>query len=141
MADRSSSDALTRARNGATEGPRQRPHGSHATGASVRAERAGEPDVAAAASDPHARRPGQRASTSKLRHQIFDDATTLVQSEYAADLSLDDVAHRVATSRRQLQRIYAEIGQTTFRRQLRAVRMQHAAELLTSRTLTVGEVA
>lgn len=61
--------------------------------------------------------------------------------EYAADLSLDDIARRVASSRRQLQRAYAEIGQTTFRDHLTRVRMQKAAEMLATRALTVREVA
>ena len=52
------------------------------------------------------------------------------RSEYASDLSLDDIARRVASSRRQLQRAYAEIGQTTFRDHLTGVRMQKAAEML-----------
>ena len=54
----------------------------------------------------------------------------IVESEYGADLSLDDIARRVASSRRQLQRAYAEIGHTTFREHLTAVRMERAAELL-----------
>jgi len=64
-----------------------------------------------------------------------------VDREYAADLSLDDIARRVASSRRQLQRAYAEIGQTTFRDHLTRVRMQKAAEMLATRALTVREVA
>jgi len=47
----------------------------------------------------------------------------------------------VASSRRQLQRAYAEIGETTFRDHLTRVRMQKAAEMLSTRTLTVREVA
>ena len=47
----------------------------------------------------------------------------------------------MASSRRQLQRAYAEIGETTFREHLTAVRMDRAAELLESRGLTVREVA
>ena len=46
-----------------------------------------------------------------------------------------------ASSRRQLQRAYAEIGQTTFRDHLTRVRMQKAAEMLATRGLTVREVA
>jgi len=64
-----------------------------------------------------------------------------VDREYAADLSLDDIARRVASSRRQLQLAYAEIGQTTFRDHLTRVRMQKAAEMLATRALTVREVA
>ena len=51
------------------------------------------------------------------------------------------LARRVASSRRQLQRAYSEIGNTTFRDQLTQVRMRRAAELLTRRSVTVREVA
>jgi AraC-like DNA-binding protein len=47
----------------------------------------------------------------------------------------------VASSRRQLQRAYAEIGATTFRDHLTTVRMRVAADMLSSRALTVREVA
>jgi transcriptional regulator GlxA family with amidase domain len=83
----------------------------------------------------------QRSSTVRLRTSLFEDAARVVEAEYAADLSLTDVARRVASSRRQLQRAYAEIGQTTFREHLTGVRMQRAAELLSGHPLTVREVA
>jgi AraC-like DNA-binding protein len=85
--------------------------------------------------------PTQRPSTIRLRTSLYHEANEIVAVEYPADLSLDDVARRVATSRRQLQRAYAEIGDTTFRDHLTAVRMERAAEMLTMRTLTVREVA
>ena len=65
----------------------------------------------------------------------------IVEQEYGSDLSLDDVARRVASSRRQLQRSYAEIGRTTFREHLTRVRMERAAALLATHRLTVREVA
>jgi AraC family transcriptional regulator of adaptative response / methylphosphotriester-DNA alkyltransferase methyltransferase len=83
----------------------------------------------------------QRPSTIRLRTSLFQEANAIVEREYAADLSLDDIARRVASSRRQLQRAYAEIGETTFRDHLTAVRMRAAAQMLTSRALTVREVA
>jgi len=64
-----------------------------------------------------------------------------VEVEYASDLSLDDIARRVASSRRQLQRAFHEIGRTTFREHLARVRMARAAELLAAGSLTVREVA
>ncbi len=85
--------------------------------------------------------PLQRPATVKHRTSLFEDAIAIVESEYGRDLSLDDIAHRVASSRRQLQRAYAEIGKTTFREHLTAVRMQRAAELLHERGLTVRDVA
>ena len=57
----------------------------------------------------------QRAATIRHRTSLFEEATSIVEAEYASDLSLDDIARRVASSRRQLQRAYAEIGNTTFR--------------------------
>ena len=83
----------------------------------------------------------QRPATIRHRTSLFDDAVAIVDTEYAADLSLDDIARRVASSRRQLQRAYAEIGQTTFREHLTGVRMDRAAEMLQTRGLTVREVA
>ena len=85
--------------------------------------------------------PIQRPATIRHRTSLFDDAVAIVEREYATDLSLDDIARRVASSRRQLQRAYAEIGDTTFRDHLTRVRMARAAEMLNGRGLTVREVA
>ena len=83
----------------------------------------------------------QRPSTIRLRSSLLEEANAIVDRDYASDLSLDDIAHRVASSRRQLQRAYAEIGDTTFRDHLTQVRMERAAELLATRMFTVREVA
>jgi len=83
----------------------------------------------------------RRPLTSKHRASIYRDAIEILEAEYAAELRLDDIAHRIAASRRQVQRAFAEVGATTFRGHLAAIRMQHAAELLAMRTLPVGEVA
>src|ERR671917_766611 len=85
--------------------------------------------------------PIQRPATVRHRTSLFHEAVAIVETEYGSDLSLDDIARRVASSRRQLQRAYAEIGNTTFREHLTAVRMDKAAELLAGRSLTVREVA
>ena len=83
----------------------------------------------------------QRPATIRHRTNLFEEATSIVEIEFASDLSLDDIARRVASSRRQLQRAYAEIGNTTFREHLTAIRMDRAAEMLGMRGLTVREVA
>jgi AraC family transcriptional regulator, regulatory protein of adaptative response / methylphosphotriester-DNA alkyltransferase methyltransferase len=85
--------------------------------------------------------PTQRPSTVRLRTSLFHEANAIVEHEYASELSLDDIARRVASSRRQLQRAYAEIGNSTFREHLTEVRMRKAAEMLATRRLTVREVA
>ena len=85
--------------------------------------------------------PTHRPSTIHHRTALYEDAVAIVESEFASDLSLDDIARRVASSRRQLQRAYAEIGDTTFREHLTRVRMDRAAAMLGERGLTVREVA
>ena len=85
--------------------------------------------------------PRQRPATINLRRSLYEEATRIVADEYAADLELDEIARRVASSRRQIQRVFAEVGQTTFREHLARVRMDRAAELLASDGVTVREVA
>jgi AraC family transcriptional regulator of adaptative response / methylphosphotriester-DNA alkyltransferase methyltransferase len=83
----------------------------------------------------------QRPATVRHRTSLLEDAARIVEAEYGSDLSLDDIARRVASSRRQVQRAFAEIGNTTFREYLTKVRMERAAEMLQAERLTVREVA
>ena len=83
----------------------------------------------------------QRATTISLRASLYDEVTSILEYEYGDELTLDELAHRVASSRRQLQRAFAEVGNTTFRQYLTRIRMERAAELLRSTNLTVREVA
>jgi AraC family transcriptional regulator, regulatory protein of adaptative response / methylphosphotriester-DNA alkyltransferase methyltransferase len=83
----------------------------------------------------------QRKATIRQRRSLFEDAVRIVAAEYGSDLTLDEVAHRVASSRRQLQRAYAEIGDTTFRDHLTAVRMERAAVLLAGAEGTIKDIA
>jgi AraC family transcriptional regulator, regulatory protein of adaptative response / methylphosphotriester-DNA alkyltransferase methyltransferase len=85
--------------------------------------------------------PTQRPITVTLRGSLLRDAVAIVEAEYDRDLELDDIARRVATSRRQLQRAYNEIGNTTFRTHLAHVRMTRAAEMLRATALSVREIA
>ena len=85
--------------------------------------------------------PAQRPATVRHRTALFQEVAAIVEVEYASDLSLDDLARRVASSRRQLQRAFAEIGQTSFRDYLTRVRMRRAAEMLQAGHLPVREVA
>jgi len=85
--------------------------------------------------------PVQRSTTTRLRRSLFEEAVAIVEQEFADDLALDDIARRVATSRRQLQRSYAEVGDTTFREHLAGVRMERAGDMLRHGNLTIREVA
>ena len=73
---------------------------------------------------------------------MYDDVTAIIESEYGSDLELHTLARRLATSPRQLQRAYTQVGHTTFRSHVRCVRMREAARLLRSRPeLSVRAIA
>jgi two-component system response regulator YesN len=82
-----------------------------------------------------------REGTAERRRELYREAIELIATEYFADLHLEGVARRLATSRRQLQRAFAEAGGTSFRDELAKVRMHHARELLAADALPVRQVA
>lgn len=82
-----------------------------------------------------------RDGTAERRGELYREATALIEREYASDLHLEGVARRLATSRRQLQRAFAEAGDTSFRDELAKVRMHHARQLLAADRLPVRQVA
>jgi transcriptional regulator GlxA family with amidase domain len=65
----------------------------------------------------------------------------MIEREPSSSLDLDTVARSLATSRRQLQRAFAEIGGTTFRSYALDVRMRRARELLRDTDMSVREIA
>jgi AraC family transcriptional regulator of adaptative response / methylphosphotriester-DNA alkyltransferase methyltransferase len=83
----------------------------------------------------------KRPATVQRRHELFVEAKSIIEVEYEAKLNLDDVARRVATSRRQLQRAFAEAGETSFRTYLQRIRMLRAADLLRGGNAPVNQVA
>ena len=86
--------------------------------------------------------PSVRASTVQRRRMLLTDALEVIGQRYGEpDLSLGTVAHEIATSRRQLQRAFAEMGGTSFSRELQRVRMERAAELLLDGPAAVQAVA
>jgi AraC family transcriptional regulator, regulatory protein of adaptative response / methylphosphotriester-DNA alkyltransferase methyltransferase len=83
-----------------------------------------------------------RASTVQRRRDLFSEALEVIARRHGdPDLTLASVAHEIATSRRQLQRALAEVGGTSFSRELQRVRMERAAELLLGGSLPVQVVA
>ena len=82
-----------------------------------------------------------RDGTLERRKALFEEAKEIIRREYPHDLELDQVARRLATSRRQLQRSFAEIGGTSFRSYVAEVRMQRALELLQDGSMAVRDVA
>jgi AraC-like DNA-binding protein len=84
----------------------------------------------------------QRDSTPTRRGALLAEATLVMEARYAdPTLCLDDVAREIATSSRQLQRVFSELAGRAFRDELAAVRMQHGAELLLTTDLPVAEIA
>lgn len=73
---------------------------------------------------------GKRPATLAVRRELFEEAVAIIALEYPGDLTLGEVAERLFTSPRQLQRSFADAGAAGFREHLRQVRMRHAAELL-----------
>jgi transcriptional regulator GlxA family with amidase domain len=82
-----------------------------------------------------------RDGTADRREALYREAVELIERDYADELNLEGVAHSLATSRRQLQRAFAEVGNTSFRDVLAGVRMGHARRLLAHAPLPVRNVA
>ena len=82
-----------------------------------------------------------RHSTRTRRRTLFEEALDAIRRDYAdQSLSLADIAHSIATSRRQLQRVLSEQG-TSFRAELQRERMTRAAYMLRDPALPVSVVA
>jgi AraC family transcriptional regulator, regulatory protein of adaptative response / methylphosphotriester-DNA alkyltransferase methyltransferase len=82
-----------------------------------------------------------KPATNAQRRTLVAEALRIIDAEYATDLRLDDVAHRIATSRRQLQRSFREVDGLGFRDALTRRRMIEAGRLLEERPRKVRDVA
>jgi len=76
------------------------------------------------------------------RRRLYLLARVIVTRHYRRRLTLSVVAAALASSPRQVQRAYAQFGESTFQEDLFARRMAVAAELLVNqRAITVADVA
>ena len=82
----------------------------------------------------------QRATTIHFRSGLYEDALDIMRAE-CSTVTLDVLASRLAVSRRQLQRVFREVGGTTFRQVLTHVRMERAGEELERRPRGIRELA
>jgi AraC family transcriptional regulator, regulatory protein of adaptative response / methylphosphotriester-DNA alkyltransferase methyltransferase len=83
-----------------------------------------------------------RSGTFDTRHRLYLLARVVIARHYRQQLTLVGVAEALSSSPRQLQRAYAQFGETTFEEDLRARRMSVAAELLIEqRAIPVRDVA
>lgn len=83
----------------------------------------------------------RRNTTVERRQALYDEAVAIIERDYPRPIDLNTVAAEIATSRRQLQRAFLEVGRTSFRTRLAQVRMHHALELLRAGELPVRQVA
>ena len=83
----------------------------------------------------------RRDTTVERREALFREAVEIIERDYPRQIDLNAVAAEIATSRRQLQRAFAEVGGTSFRTYLARVRMRHAVELLQAGRMPVRQVA
>lgn len=65
----------------------------------------------------------------------------MIEREYMFQLDINTVAAQIATSRRQLQRAFAEAGGTSFSAYLIDFRLRRGAALLRGGGMTVRQVA
>jgi AraC-like DNA-binding protein len=83
-----------------------------------------------------------RSGTLDTHHRLYLLARVVVARHYRQPLTIETVAAAVSSSPRQLQRVYARFGETTFKEDLLARRMTAAAELLVEQpAIPVSDVA
>jgi len=83
-----------------------------------------------------------RPSTLAERRRLYLLARATIARHYRRPLTLEHVARALASSPRQVTRVYAQFGQTTFREDLLTRRMRAAAQLLVEQqSIPVRDVA
>jgi AraC family transcriptional regulator of adaptative response / methylphosphotriester-DNA alkyltransferase methyltransferase len=81
-----------------------------------------------------------REYTRHHRELLYAEAVSVIDASEHGQPTIDDVAREIATSRRQLQRVFEEVGGVSFREYVLRDRMARAARLL-ARGMPVREVA
>lgn len=83
-----------------------------------------------------------RPHTVAARRRLYLLARVIVARHYRRRLTLSEVAGALASSPRQLQRAYAQFGDSSFQEDLRRRRLAVAADLLVNqRAIPVRDVA
>jgi two-component system response regulator YesN len=81
-----------------------------------------------------------RQSTLERRRALLRDALEAIVADHGPGVDLDVVARRIGTSRRQLQRVFAELSERSFRETLAAVRMGRARTLLATTDERIADI-
>ncbi|HTB50118.1 MAG TPA: helix-turn-helix transcriptional regulator [Solirubrobacteraceae bacterium] len=83
-----------------------------------------------------------RPSTIEQRRRLYLLARVVIARHYRQPLTLEGVARALSSSPRQLTRVYAQFGETTFREDLLTRRLRVAAQLLVEQpAIPVRDVA
>jgi two-component system response regulator YesN len=82
-----------------------------------------------------------RARTAESLSRLYRESCAIVLRHYRRPLTVAVVARALASSPRQVQRAFAEVGGTSFSAYVREVRLRNAAELIARQPLTVRQVA
>jgi AraC family transcriptional regulator, regulatory protein of adaptative response / methylphosphotriester-DNA alkyltransferase methyltransferase len=83
-----------------------------------------------------------RSETIAARRRLYLQSRVVIVRHYRHELTLEVVARGLASSPRQLQRAYAQFGESSFREELQARRMSVGAQLLVQqRAIPVEHVA
>jgi transcriptional regulator GlxA family with amidase domain len=81
-----------------------------------------------------------RDGTLERREAILRDALSEIVRNHGPGVDLESVARSIGTSRRQLQRVFAELSDHSFRDAIAAVRMRHARRLLADTDTPIAEI-
>ena len=81
-----------------------------------------------------------RAGTLASRQALFETAVRILEERYREPLTLELVADALHVSARQLQRVFEQVGDTTFRAALTELRMESAARELLRTNRPAAEV-
>jgi two-component system response regulator YesN len=84
---------------------------------------------------------GQRSTTPGTHRAIWHAATAHIEGNLDALLTVPGIARAALTSERQLQRVFAAVGETTVREYVLCARMRHAALLATRTDAPMAVVA
>ncbi|HEY3970009.1 MAG TPA: helix-turn-helix transcriptional regulator [Solirubrobacteraceae bacterium] len=83
-----------------------------------------------------------RPTTIEQRRRLYLLTRLVIARHYRRPLTLDEVARALASSPRQISRVYGQFGETTFREDLLARRLNVAAQLLIEQpAISIRDVA
>jgi AraC-like DNA-binding protein len=98
--------------------------------------------VRASGGHPSLRRPVvHRPRTAESLSGLYRESCAIVLRHYRRPLTVAVVARALASSPRQVQRAFEEVGETSFSAVLREARLRAGAELLAEQPLTISEVS